>query len=162
MLARNTLLGTVAGLVAGLVFGMMMQMMAAPVPDGGQIPMMRMVAMVVRSDSVLVGWVYHLFNSAVIGAIFGALLGQRAHGYGAGLGWGALYGVVWWVLGGLILMPALLGMPPFASLVMAPMRPIALGSLMGHVIYGLILGAVYVWLATRQAATQSTGFLRGA
>lgn len=60
MLARNTLLGAVAGLVAGLVFGMIMQMMAAPAPDGGQIPMMRMVAMVVRSDSVLVGWVYHL------------------------------------------------------------------------------------------------------
>jgi hypothetical protein len=160
MIVRNTLLGAVAGLVAGLVFGMMMQMMTAPAPDGSQIPMMRMVAMVIRSDSVAAGWVYHLFNSAVIGAIFGALLGTRVQGYSTGLGWGALYGVVWWVLGGLILMPVLLGMPPFASLVMAPMRPIALGSMMGHIIYGLILGAGYVWLATRQAAAQSAGMPR--
>ena len=161
-MARHTLFGAVAGLVAGLVFGMMMQMMTAPAPDGGQIPMMRMVAMVVRSDSVAVGWLYHLFNSAVIGAIFGALLGGRIHGYGAGAGWGAVYGAVWWVLGGLILMPVLLGMPPFASLMMAPMRPIALASLMGHVIYGLILGLGYVWLATRQAAAPSAGLPRSA
>jgi hypothetical protein len=161
-MARNSLLGVLAGVVAGLVFGMMMQMMIAPAPDGGQIPMMRMVAMVVRSDSVPVGWLYHLFNSAVIGAIFGALVGGRIHSYGTGAGWGAVYGAVWWILGGLILMPVLLGMPPFASLIIVPMRPIALASLMGHVIYGLILGLGYVWLATRQAAAQSAGMLRGA
>ncbi|HEY2971610.1 MAG TPA: hypothetical protein VGJ48_03790 [Pyrinomonadaceae bacterium] len=82
--------GIISGLVAGLVFGMMMQMMSAPTPDGKQIPMMQMVAMVVRSDSIMVGWLYHLFNSAVIGGIFGWVLGSRAHSYGAGLGWGAL------------------------------------------------------------------------
>ncbi|MCA1850741.1 MAG: hypothetical protein LC672_06760, partial [Acidobacteria bacterium] len=105
-----------AGLIAGVVFGMMMQMMSAPTPQGGQMPMMQMVAMVVRSDSMVVGWLYHLFNSAVIGALFGLALGGRAQSYGAGLGWGALYGLFWWVLGGQILMPVFLGMPPFASL----------------------------------------------
>ncbi len=59
--------GVVAGLIAGVVFGMMMQMMTAPTPQGGQMPMMQMVAMVVRSDSMIVGWLYHLFNSAVRG-----------------------------------------------------------------------------------------------
>ena len=66
--------------------------------------------------------------------------------------WGALYGFVWWILGGLILMPALLGMSPFAPLMMAPMRPVAMGSLIGHLIYGLILGGVFPWLAPTQAA----------
>jgi uncharacterized membrane protein YagU involved in acid resistance len=105
-----------------------------------------MVAMVVRSQSLVVGWLYHLFNSAVIGALFGALLVGRARGYGTGAGWGALWGLVWWVLGALILMPILLGMPPFASLRMPPMRPVAMGSLVGHLIYGVILGAVFVRL----------------
>lgn len=138
--------GIVAGLVGGVVFGIMMQMMNAPTPEGGQMPMMAMVAKVVRSDSMAVGWVYHLFNSAVIGAIFGWLLGSRSHHYGAGLGWGALYGFAWWILGALILMPLLLGMPALAPLMMAPMRPIAMGSLIGHLIYGVILGGGFAML----------------
>ena len=138
--------GIIAGLVAGVVFGMMMQMMNAPTPDGKQIPMIQMVAMVVGSKSIMVGWLYHLFNSAVIGAIFGWVLGGRAETYGAGLGWGALYGIFWWILGAQILMPVLLGMPLFASVMMPPMRMVAAGSFVGHIIFGLILGAVFVWL----------------
>src|ERR671914_442618 len=117
--------GIISGLVAGVVFGIMMQMMTAPTPEGGQMPMMAMVAKVVRSDSIAVGWVYHLFNSAVIGAIFGWVLGSRSNSYGAGLGWGAGYGVFWWLLGAQILMPIFLGMPPFASIMMPPMRMVA-------------------------------------
>ena len=138
--------GALSGLIAGVVFGVMMQMMTAPTPDGSRMPMMAMVAMVVRSDSLIVGWVYHLFNSAVIGAIFGWLLGNRIGGYGSGLLWGALYGFAWWILGGLILMPIFLGMSPFAPLMMEMMRPVAMGSLMGHIIFGLVLGISFLLL----------------
>ena len=138
--------GIASGLVGGVVFGIMMQMMNAPTPEGGQMPMMAMVAKVVRSDSIAVGWLYHLFNSAVIGAIFGWLLGSRSHSFGAGLGWGAVYGFVWWILGALILMPIFLGMPPFAPVQMEPMQPVAMGSLAGHLIYGVILGGGFAML----------------
>ena len=146
--------GAVAGLIAGVVFGLMMQAMSAPTPDGGQMPMMAMVAMVVGSTSIAVGWLYHLFNSAVIGALFGWLFGTRVYSVGAGLGWGAAWGLVWWVVGGLVLMPIALGMAPFAPLMMAPMRPVAMGSLMGHLVYGLILGAAYA--AMIRASTVKT------
>ena len=109
-------------------------------------PMMAMVAMVVRSGSMVVGWLYHLFNSAIIGAIFGWLLGSRSHNYGPALAWGATYGFAWWVLGALILMPLRLGMAPFAPLLMAPMQPVAMGSLMGHLIFGVILGGGFAML----------------
>jgi hypothetical protein len=136
----------VGGLVGGVVFGLMMHMMTAPTPDGGQMSVMAMVGQIVGSPSVAVGWVYHLFNSAVIGGVFGWLLGGRVHTYASGLGWGAAYGFVWWILGGLILMPIFLGMPAFAPLMMPPMQMVAMGSLVGHLIYGVILGATYVWL----------------
>ena len=136
--------GVIGGLLAGVVFGIMMQMMTAPTPDGSEMPMMAMVAQVVRSDSMLIGWLYHLFNSAVIGGLFGWLLGSRVQNYNSGLSLGALYGIAWWVFGGLILMPIFLGMNAFAPLAMAPMRPVAIGSLIGHLIFGLILGASYV------------------
>ncbi len=76
--------------------------------------------------------------------------------YGAGLGWGALYGIFWWIFGAQILMPVLLGMPPFASIMMPPMRMVAVGSLVGHSIYGLILGGIFVWLAQLKAMTAET------
>jgi len=47
--------GIVAGLIGGVFFGIMMQMMNAPTPQGGEMPMMAMVAMVVRSNNTLVG-----------------------------------------------------------------------------------------------------------
>jgi hypothetical protein len=143
--------GAVAGLLAGVVFGMMMQMMAVPTPGGGQ-SMIAMVGQVIGIPTVTAGWFYHLFNSAVIGGIFGWLLGARALTFGSGLGWGAAYGFVWWILGGLLLMPVMLGMPAFAPLMMPEMQMVTVGSLVGHLIYGLILGGVYVAFARRAPA----------
>lgn len=142
--------GVLAGLIAGVPFGVAMQLMAAPTPDGGSIPMIGMVAMVVRSQSLLVGWLYHLFNSAVIGGIFGWLLGGRVRAYLASLAWGFGYGFAWWILGGLISMPLLLEMPMFAPLTMDGMLPVAYGSLLGHIMYGLVLGVAFVWLGARR------------
>jgi hypothetical protein len=44
-------------------------------------------------------------------------------------------------------MPLFLGMPPFAPLMMEMMRPVAIGSLMGHLLYGLILGSGFAMLS---------------
>jgi hypothetical protein len=77
----NVTTGLVAGLIAGVVFGIMMTVMHAPTPEGGSMPMMAMVAMVVKSKSLVVGWLYHLVNCAVIGGLFGtgagALVGDQ-------------------------------------------------------------------------------------
>ena len=167
--------GVVAGLLAGLVYGIVMQMVTVPMPggggapmsgggmsmpgeagmpmpEGGRMPMMAMVAQVVRSDSLAVGWVFLLITGAVMGVIFGWVLGDRATRIGGGLAWGALYGVLWWVLGTLILMPILLGMSAFAPLTMAPMRPGAMWSLAAYLVSGPILGAVFAGLYRGAAA----------
>jgi hypothetical protein len=146
VMSRRIYVSVVAGLIGGVVFGLMMQMMTAPTPDGGQMPVIAMVGQIIGSPTVGAGWLYHLFNSAVIGALFGWLLGDRVQGYAAALGWGAVYGFAWWILGGLILMPVFLGMPAFAPLMMPPMRIVAMGSLVGHLIYGAILGGAFAWL----------------
>jgi hypothetical protein len=136
----------IAGLIAGIVFGLMMQMMMAPTPDGGRMPMLAMVGQIIGQPTIVAGWLYHLCNSAVIGAIFGWLFGARVQRYGSGLGWGAAYGFAWWIVGGLILMPVLLHMSAFAPLTMPEMRVLAVGSLIGHLMYGAILGDAFVWL----------------
>src|ERR687894_2389142 len=125
--------GVVGGVAGGLVFGAMMAAM-------GMLPM---VASVVGSNSALIGFLYHMFNSVVIGAIFGLLFGAQSHTYRLGAALGLVYGAIWWVLGPMILMPLLLGMgtPQFGMAFTQPM----LLSLVGHLIYGLITGVVYVW-----------------
>jgi uncharacterized membrane protein YeaQ/YmgE (transglycosylase-associated protein family) len=133
--SRTIVAGIVGGLAGGMVFGMMMQMM-------GFIPM---IAALVGSSSVAVGWVVHLAISAFIGAVFGALLSGRTLGLGAYAGAGLMYGVVWWVLGPLLLMPAKLGMPLFQ------VNDMVWKSLMGHMIYGVVLGLVAGWMVRRSA-----------
>jgi hypothetical protein len=49
-------------------------------------------------------------------------------------------------------MPVALGMPPFAPIAMAPMRAVAMGSLAGHALFGLVLGAAYSAAAVRARA----------
>ena len=131
--------GVAGGLAGGVVFGMMMAMM-------GMIPM---VAMLVGSESVAVGWLVHLAISAVIGAGFGLAPARLTTGWVTGLAAGAGYGMVWWVLGPLLLMPAKLGMPTFM------IDAMAWKSLMGHVIFGMVLGAVVVMLNRRAASAAS-------
>ena len=120
--------GLLGGLVGGMAFGMMMQMM----------DMMPTIAMLVGSESIAVGWMVHLAVSAALGVGYG-LVGSRLLGsWGTGIAGGVAYGLVWWVLGGLIAMPARLGAPLFN------LDSMAWKSLMGHMVFGAVLGAVAV------------------
>lgn len=126
--------GIVGGLAGGVVFGLLMAMM----------DMIGMVAQLVGSSSAAVGWVVHLGISAFIGASFAILLGSRAKTLVPAALIGMGYGVVWWVLGALLIMPAQLGMPVFE------LNTTAWQSLMGHLLFGLVLGTVFSQLVRRE------------
>ena len=122
--------GIAGGLAGGVMFGILMQMM----------DMITMVAMLVGSESVVVGWLVHLAISAFIGASYAVLFARFATRLVPAALIGMGYGMVWWVLGALLLMPAKLGMPTFTF------NTTAWQSLMGHLLYGLVLGIVYALL----------------
>jgi hypothetical protein len=125
--------GILGGLAGGVIFGMMMQIM-------GMIPM---IAMLVGSESVALGWIIHLGISAFVGATFALLLGRRANKPGVAAALGLGYGAVWWVLGPLLIMPAKLGMPTFMF------NDMTTKSLVGHLIYGVVLGTTYALVKPR-------------
>jgi len=130
--------GVLGGLAGGLVFGMMLAMM-------GMLPV---IASLIGSQSVLVGFVLHMLISAVFGVGFAVLLGQAVHFTGSGAAVGALYGLAWWVLGPLLLMPLMMGMG--AQFVNA-FSTQNLMSLMGHLTFGVVLGATYAIVTGRPA-----------
>ena len=76
----------------------------------------------------------------VIGASLGVLFQRDLRGYGSSMGWGMVYGILWWFVGPLTAMPLWAGQP----LDWSWQRGAALfGSLVGHVVYGLLAGVVY-------------------
>ena len=127
--------GIYGGLAGGLVFGAMMGMM-------GMLPMIGAMAGV---PSATVGFFVHLVISATIGGSFAVLAQWVARGARVGVGAGLAFGLTWWVLGPLTLMPLFMGMGLGVNWNVAAMAQ-ALPSLVGHLIFGAILGVSYQWL----------------
>jgi uncharacterized membrane protein YagU involved in acid resistance len=98
-----------------------------------------LLASMVGSESPIVGFLVHMMMSIMIGLGLTVLFGNRLlTSYGRGAVVGIVYGAIWWVLGPLMVMPMMLGGALFAIDVAA------LLSLMGHMIFGAILGLVAV------------------
>jgi uncharacterized membrane protein YagU involved in acid resistance len=128
--------GAVASLGGGFLFSLVMT-------ATGTLPMM---AMLVGSTSEILGFGVHMIISAAIGMSFGLLFRYEANSLGAGVAWGLLYGLVWWFLGPLTLMPILLGGTLTWTTTAAG---IALPLLIGHLIYGAVTAFIYMILEHR-------------
>ncbi|MFW5748555.1 MAG: hypothetical protein ACOCYT_02955 [Chloroflexota bacterium] len=135
-LDRNTIVkGAVAGLIGGSVFGVQMAVM-------GMLPM---VADMVGSSSVLVGFIVHMIISAVIGITY-VPLGTRLNGWLQIVGAGIAWGILWWVLGALIIMPLVLGMGDMVLQVGEPQ----LMSLNGHIMFGIVMAGFFALISKEQ------------
>lgn len=131
--------GLVGGILGGIAFGVMMTMQMTMIMEGA-IP-----GMYGLGPSLAVGWMIHLAHSAVLGLVFGVVVGATGRGgrlsspvaiASAGL----VYGVVLWVVLASFVMPAWVG----AMTEMAPPVPQwNTDSLLGHAVYGVVLGVVY-------------------
>ena len=132
---RALWLGAVAGLIGGIPFGILMGMMG----------MMPMIGMLVRVDNAFVGVIVHAAISAITGAIYGFFAVRFQQTWRNAVIGGFVYGIIWWVLGALVLMPAILGMVPMIF-VIGTMQWM---SLLGHNIFGEVLALSFVWLYRR-------------
>jgi uncharacterized membrane protein YagU involved in acid resistance len=136
---RGVLLGSVASLGGGLAFTTIMIATNA----------LPQVAGLMGMSGAVQGFFIHMGISALIGATYGVLFRQESHLRFAALAWGIVYGTVWWVLGPLTLMPSMLGLPLQWSVgAVAASFP----SLIGHLMYGVVLALVYHHLQQRYRA----------
>lgn len=127
---RALFVGGLAGLLGGWVFGKWMA-------QAGFFPL---IAGLVGSDSRMVGVTLHFTFALVIGSTLGVLFQRDLRGFGSSLAWGMAYGILWWFLGPLTLLPLWRGLP----LDWTWQRGAELfGSLVGHIAYGIVAGLVY-------------------
>ena len=120
--------GVIPGVIAGYIF---LAYMGPGMQD--------MVGGMISADA-FIGFILHIIISIVIGALYTGVfmqyvdLGNPLVNIVVG---GLIYGLIWWILGGLIIMPAIAGGEMLQISLTDP-------SLFGHVIFGHALAFIVV------------------
>lgn len=131
--------GAIASLAGGLVFSIIMLVT-------GVLPR---IAALAGGSSLALGFVVHFVISVLIGMSYGLFYQHEAPDVGSSIAWGLLYGLVWWFVGPLTLLPILLGGTATWTVASAN---ILLPSLIGHLIYGAVTACVFLLFERHQAA----------
>lgn len=84
--------------------------------------------------------VFHFAVACLIGSTFGMLFQRDVRNLGSSMGWGVAYSLFWWFLAQFTLFPMAAGAPLDWSSERASQL---FGAMVGHVLFGLILGIVY-------------------
>lgn len=142
---QTWLSGVAAGLVGGAIFGVILSIMMTPVITTA-------IPALYGAQGGGAGWIAHLVHSTLFGVIFAVLVTRPAlrpytdhlsRSTILGLG----YGLVLWLIAAGIVMPLWLQMVGFAAVPPLPnLDPL---SLVGHLIYGAVLGVSYPYVSRR-------------
>ena len=130
-IGRAIVAGGFAGVVGGAIF-------SSWVASGDYFPLLAGYGRLNVSHSTQI--LLHFGVAVLIGISFGFLFQRDVRGYGSCMGWGLCYAIFWWFLGHLTLLPWLAGRKFDWS---ADYASTVFGSLVGHILYGLIVGIAY-------------------
>ncbi len=136
--------GIVPGIIAGYIFlafigaGMVPVMDAEGAMSGMEMGngMLEMVGGMIGADA-FIGFILHIIISAIAGALYTAVfvdnvnLGSALVNIVVG---GLIYGLIWWIVGGNIIMPAIAG----GDVLQLSIGP----SFYGHIIFGHLLAFI--------------------
>src|SRR6516164_8014308 len=131
---RAIVAGGFAGTLGGLLFGRW-------VSSGDYFPLLAGYGSLSFSRGAII--LLHFGMALLIGITFGLLFERDVRGYGSCMGWGLGYAMFWWFLGQLTLLPLAAHKPIDWS---AEQASFVFGSLVGHILYGLILGVTHATL----------------
>jgi len=138
--------GIIPGIMAGYVFLAYVGAGAGPamMMEGGELSnampngMIDMIGGMIGADA-FVGFILHIVFSAVIGGLYTGLFADRVDlgnpllNIAVG---GLIYGLIWWIIGGNIIMPAVAG----GDILQLSIGP----SFYGHIIFGHVLAFLVV------------------
>jgi len=127
----------IVGVVAGLVFGVLLQFLLGRMTAIGAM-------YTLGEPSLTVGWVAHVFHSALFGAFFGLLADTdrfraAATGLAPAAGLGATYAAGLWAVNVVFVWPLWLNATTFGAQI--PFPNLAGMPLVGHLVWGVLLGA---------------------
>jgi hypothetical protein len=138
-MSKTITAGGAGGLAGGLVFGALMRIM----PDTAHGSMIAFAARAAHVANPVAGWVVYALYGLVIGALLGWLLRNARLDEKTALVAGAIYGVGWWIIAVVVLVPALFGFRPLSTPALAQARLVGLPLLIGHIVAGAVMGVVW-------------------
>lgn len=119
--------------IAGTLAMTAMGVWIAPMMGIGKMNPADMLATQMGGNAIL-GWMGHLMIGIVLALIYAAVAASRLPGPPAVRG--AVFALAPWLMAQLVVMP-MMGMPLFSGSAM-----LAGGSMIGHVLYGLVIGSM--------------------
>lgn len=128
--------GSAAGIAGGLLYTVMLARLGS----------FEGIAQLMRADNAAVGVLVHALVSVVWGAVYGLLFRRQTYGIGSAVGWGVAFGFFIWVVGPNTLFAVLTGQTPDWSADSTAPRT---ASLVGHLVYGAVLGVGFHYFESR-------------
>jgi uncharacterized membrane protein YagU involved in acid resistance len=124
------------GVVAGVVGTTIMTVVGLWIAPLMGIPAMNPAQMLAGAMGgvLALGWGAHFLIGTVLALTYAAVAGKLP---GPPLARGALYGIAPWLFAQIVVLP-MMGMPLFSGAVV-----VAMGSLLGHMVYGAVVGRIY-------------------
>jgi len=142
--------GAMAGLAGGLVSAGLLQLTRMTTMEGVRQPAMGLVAGAAHTTRTPLAWAAYLMFSVLIGIAFGWLLRRHEVDGGPGLVWGVLYGAAWWIVSGLVVIPALYCVAPLTPVAVEVIRNASLPWFAAMLLNGGVLGGMYGMLSRRR------------
>ncbi|WP_440008062.1 histidine kinase [Halomicrococcus sp. SG-WS-1] len=129
-----------AGVGAGIAMGLLIQFVMGIMP---------VIGALYGVESLAAGWIAHLLHSVAFALVFAAVvsrppLSKYAESTASVTGLGLAYGVVLWLVAAAIVMPIWMGLVGLPSPGVPNVNP---QSLVGHLVYGVLLGGLYAALS---------------
>jgi hypothetical protein len=152
---RSIAAGAAAGLVSGVISAGLLQVTHMLTPEGVEAPAMGLVAGALHTARDPLAWAGYLVYAVLIGAVFGWLLRGQEIG-GSAVVWGILYGGFWWIVSGLVVIPALYGVGPMTPAAVSVIRNASLPWFGAMLLDGAALGVMYSLLAHQRPPRAET------
>ena len=127
--------GLVAGAAGGLAFGTLMLANFTINAEIGRTGMLQLVQQFLGTDSAATVWAVHMTTSILLGLLFSVLIVPQS--YRSSILWAVGFILVAGFVGSQVILRTLVGVPIVFDAGAA-------FALIGHIVYGVILGLVYV------------------
>lgn len=130
---KNVIIGVLSGIFAGIILSFALLHFNSITAIGE----------LVGLSNIFSSLFFYLFLTAILGTIFAVAVCKISKNPKKAVVWGALYGVLLWIINLLMLTAKMKAECPSESFFF--MKPLLL---LGYVVFGVILGIIYGWLKT--------------
>ena len=141
--------GGLSGLLTGLIFALLWSYTNVLATTSFLVVLSKVQPSIAREElfgltPTMAVYLFHFFVSLFLGVAFALIFSNKIKKFQHGIEFGSLFGIIWWIVTPLYLLPFFFLVPPsimwdvFLSFTF-------LNALIGHILFGMTIGIIYFW-----------------